>query len=895
MISLLASGRSGNIVSLTTEDGLANNSVFSIYKDSQSYIYIGTMSGVDRFDGTNIVNITFPTQKGDNSESKWVTCFLEENPATLLIGTKGGLWRLDKRSLSVERVFAETISFDVNRMVKGNSGALYLATSHGVFVLKDGRLSRLSVLGGSKDVRLDVVDMSMGRRGKGYQLWLVARHSLINYFNGKSVEYSYNEGNVGCCDKLLQVVQTHDGRLFVGTADDGLKLFVPKTGRFESYFLKGQRINSLAMEGNSLLVSTGDTGAYEIDLATNTLKHVYDKTNARFNSPVCFYRDMDGCDWLGYRFFGLDYSQYDRGVFHTFEIPAVFNSADFNLRSFNLDGRFTMLGTRNGLYAVDSKQGGVRFIGKDRLRSDLVSQIAYFHDRYYVGTIGGGCSVLDGNSLAFVEVPSIKSLGNCNVYEILCDADGNVWFCTSSGLGCYNVNTGKMRIFTTQNSQLPDNEVFCICIDSNGVGWVSTRGGLCLFDPNTGGITIQGVPAEVKSKGKMRSITRSGPNTVLFIPQQGYPLSYNQATGRFVELNVGLEDNAPEFLFYGEFKGGVIFCTEDGLYYRKGVRMRRFGYIDGLPNLEFQSHSFTVKDDRLYFATNGGLVYAGLNELCQVVNRRIPIIINEIQTDHWYSDKETNEANFDRKIKLSRYSSDLSLSFSPLIYGNTKGLKYRYKLEGYDKDWHFASHSRKIFYHSLPSGDYVLKIEAFGKSEVSAEVKISVPFTYASIVISVMALLLITFVAHVAYCRILKKEYIWDKFLPKPIIEKYRHSKMDRREGESMVNMLLKYMDEKKPYLNPELSMSDLAKGCGCTTHTLSQLFSLFLKRSYYDFVSEYRVKEFKRLAADSHYNKYTINALAEKCGFRSRTPFLTAFKKFTGKTPKDYLKEVRN
>lgn len=86
--------------------------------------------------------------------------------------------------------------------------------------------------------------------------------------------------------------------------------------------------------------------------------------------------------------------------------------------------------------------------------------------------------------------------------------------------------------------------------------------------------------------------------------------------------------------------------------------------------------------------------------------------------------------------------------------------------------------------------------------------------------------------------------------------------------------------------------MTDLAKAIGTSNHTLSQIFTQYMHRNYYDFIAEYRIAEFKRLAALPEYSKFTIMAIAEKCGFKSRTSFFTAFKNHTGCTPKEYMEK---
>lgn len=98
-------------------------------------------------------------------------------------------------------------------------------------------------------------------------------------------------------------------------------------------------------------------------------------------------------------------------------------------------------------------------------------------------------------------------------------------------------------------------------------------------------------------------------------------------------------------------------------------------------------------------------------------------------------------------------------------------------------------------------------------------------------------------------------------------------------------------MKKEKPYTNPDLKSKDLALMIDSSAHALSFLFNQYLHKSYYDYINEYRVDEFKRLVKETDVSKYTLSTLAERCGFSSRATFFRHFKAITGLTPAEYLK----
>lgn len=105
---------------------------------------------------------------------------------------------------------------------------------------------------------------------------------------------------------------------------------------------------------------------------------------------------------------------------------------------------------------------------------------------------------------------------------------------------------------------------------------------------------------------------------------------------------------------------------------------------------------------------------------------------------------------------------------------------------------------------------------------------------------------------------------------------------------------LLDVLDTQKPYTNPDLQLADLARMVGVSSYKLSIYFSQSLGVTYYDFINNYRVAEFKRLAAEDAGERYTLTVLSELAGFSSRATFFRYFKKTQGETPAAYLRRLQ-
>lgn len=101
---------------------------------------------------------------------------------------------------------------------------------------------------------------------------------------------------------------------------------------------------------------------------------------------------------------------------------------------------------------------------------------------------------------------------------------------------------------------------------------------------------------------------------------------------------------------------------------------------------------------------------------------------------------------------------------------------------------------------------------------------------------------------------------------------------------------LIRYMEDEKPYLNPELSLPELADSLNIPRNQLSGVINRFHKINFYEFVNQYRVDEVKRLMNDADNKRFKLISLAYDAGFNSKASFYRIFKQLTKMTPTEYL-----
>jgi AraC-like DNA-binding protein len=122
----------------------------------------------------------------------------------------------------------------------------------------------------------------------------------------------------------------------------------------------------------------------------------------------------------------------------------------------------------------------------------------------------------------------------------------------------------------------------------------------------------------------------------------------------------------------------------------------------------------------------------------------------------------------------------------------------------------------------------------------------------------------------------------------------YQKSGLTDEEAQSHLKDLLQIMDIKKPYLNSDLTLKDLAAELSISQHNLSEILNTQLNRNFYDFVNGYRIEEVKRRMSDLESEKYSLLAIAYDSGFNSKSAFNTIFKKQTNVTPSQYRSQLK-
>jgi AraC-like DNA-binding protein len=124
---------------------------------------------------------------------------------------------------------------------------------------------------------------------------------------------------------------------------------------------------------------------------------------------------------------------------------------------------------------------------------------------------------------------------------------------------------------------------------------------------------------------------------------------------------------------------------------------------------------------------------------------------------------------------------------------------------------------------------------------------------------------------------------------------KYKSSHLSDDDKQQLLASILEVMDTNDEIFSPDFSLERLAMLSGSKYKYVSQVINEHYQQNFNNFLNSYRIKEAcKRMGDVEHYGNYTIEAISESVGFKSRSTFVTSFKRITGLTPSQYQHMAR-
>ncbi|HXJ97125.1 MAG TPA: two-component regulator propeller domain-containing protein [Terriglobia bacterium] len=685
-----------------TESGLPQDSVLALAQTPDNYLWLGTEEGLVRFDGVRFS--VFDKNNTPEIGSNLIQALLVDHEGSLWIGSGGG----------------------------------------GLVQYKDGRFKAYTTRQGlSNDSVLSLYEDAQS------VLWIGTDGGGLDYLKaGRFHSYTSKEGLLS--GAVFALAGDHQGRLWIGT-HNGLNLM--KDGHVTSFTtangLPSNYVRSL-YAGTQDTLWIGTNGGGLARLQDGRISVYTTRDGLASNDVLAAYEDADGSLWLGTagglnRFRGGQFTAYNSKVGLTNnEVLCIFQDREASL----------WIGTDGGGLNRLRDGPATSYTSLQGLTNDVVLPLFEDHEgALWIGTNGGGVNRLkDGRLTAYT---SKDGLSDDKVFSIGETADGSLWIGTRKGLSRFH--SGRFSVYTAKNG-LPDDAVMSISKDHAGNLWLGTRGGLTQLSQGhfttyttRDGLSSDNVlPIAEDAQGALWIGTVGGGLNRF---QNGKFTTYTTKNGLASDVVLALHFDQEGTLWIGT-GGGLqrlrdgrftTYSTRNGLFddtvfeilednlghlwmsSNKGVfRVNKrdlekvaagearvftsqpYGTAEGMKTKEcnggFQPAGTKTRDGRLWFPTIKGVV--AINPAALKGNPIPPTVVIE-------------DAVVDKKIfsgeapvQAAPGKGQIEIHYTAPSFISPDRVHFRFRLQGFDKEWVEAGSRRTAYYTNIAPGTYHFQVMA---------------------------------------------------------------------------------------------------------------------------------------------------------------------------------------
>lgn len=691
------------------ENGLPQNSVTAVAQTSDGYIWIGTYSALARFDGVRFT--IFDTGNTPGLHSSRVTSLFEAEDGTLWIGDEDGVLT-QLRSGRFESVDFQPPWSDRNifRIGADDAGDLWLVNRGGLLTRLKDSLSYAPAASAS----LGAVNVSTLPRG----LWVIDNGTVSTVQQGKLTPLKFD--GLPQENYVQGVCPGSQGGLWV--ANNG-KLREWDGGHWtkdlgQAPWPMGPLTAMLRTRSGFVVGGTADQGLYLVSDHGEVLH--FGRTNGLPSDWVTSaIEDREGNLWVGTRG-GL-------AMLHSTSVATV-GPPDrwqgfpvLSVTAGEDDGEIWAATEGAGLYHLKHDQWS-HFEQASGLANLFVWSVSRdTNGLIWAGTWGGGVFV--GKNDVFNHVPGLDS--NLQALAVFHEADGVTWLGTSAGLLRYESNQAEW-IVRAPMMTMPD--VRCIVRDNAGTLWFGMFGG------GLGRYKAGEFQQYRKSDGLPSDFIqclRADADGSLWIGTFGGGLA-RLKQGQFAVIgrnqglpsnDIGYMDEDGQGFFWMSSHNGVLRVRKtdlvrcaDGL--SQEIYCQLFAVNDGLPTVEcsggLQPAGCKTPDGRLWFPTSEGLVTID-PESVHANPLPPPVIIERLLVDGQVTEAPTNHGT---RLRIPPGRHRVELQYTALSYIAPERVRFKYRLNGLDKDWISAGTSRAANYGYIPPGSYSFQVIACNNDAV---------------------------------------------------------------------------------------------------------------------------------------------------------------------------------
>jgi signal transduction histidine kinase/CheY-like chemotaxis protein/ligand-binding sensor domain-containing protein len=701
-------------------EGLPQNSVRSIVQTSDGYLWLATQKGLVRFDGAEftVFNLANTPTLGDNH----IICLTTDSRGTLWIGTGLGVVSHQGGHFTPLVTSIPLPSTTVRAIYVDTAGTLWIGTEAGVAKHRDGKTSLVLSGNRNEDHVHTLLEYPAGT------MWAGTNGGLVKISGESHITYTKREGLPS--NSVWALTAGAPGDLWIGTRPGGLTLL--RDGRFTTYTpedgLTQRSIIALSRDrAGNLWIGTDGGGLNRLSSGKFTS---YQTTAGLSNQIVrCIYEDQEGSLWVGTAGGGLNQFKDN-----SFAVRSMREDLPSDLvRSIYQDAAGDVwLGTGNGAAKISHGQTTL-YTTKNGLSSDLTWPV--FRDRG--GNLWAGS---EEGILRFFRGADLNSRGAGQTWQlqgsvriIYQQRNGAIWVCTTDEL--LEISPGRKILFRVKNDHGSD-WIRSITQRADGSMWFGGDAGVQRFNE---GELVPALPATLHLRGKHITAlheTADGSLWIVIANAGLYRISRNKVSILTtaqglpdLDMYEMIEDDSHHFWITS--RSGLLRVAHQELDQVADGRIKRatvevFGEAQGIQgNGDFAwgyyPSASKMRDGTIWFPTYGGALIVDPARL-RTNLLPPPVYIESVSAD--------GQANITNGARL-KSGANMALHYTGLSFLSPHNVLFRYRLEGFDREWVDAANRRVAYYTNLPSGSYRFQVKACNNDGVWNQTGASFSFIVA--------------------------------------------------------------------------------------------------------------------------------------------------------------------
>ena len=726
--------------SITVNDGLTQHDVSCIIQDSFGFIWIGTYDGLNRYDGSNILNFLHITDNVESLSSNRILCLFEDSKKRIWIGTDGhGLNYYSLISEKFVRVQTPQGFNLIHGITENSKGEIFIATSKGVLkIIEDNNIVSTDIL----QLPLTGLSINSIKTNTENTIYFATNNGIWFLKDGTCKQIKNTENQY--CSNIIIV---KDGNLW-GSRNGNLILIEPKNDSYEIKEIKAfpkAYIRGLAeSKDGTIWIGTMNKGLFGINPSNYSIiqeikSTPLDERGLLSNSILCLFCDPTNTLWVGNRQ-GLCFTNLSNKNFKSISFNEIQNMPHKpHIRTLFADNEFLYYGIQSvGCFRYSIKNKTTKKINtEDDIEPLSMKKI---NEKLYIGT-SKGIYVQRGSNLDFTYDPLITEHDPGTFFAVtsFCeDVNGNIYFGTTNGLIVRKGNTTDWIHYShPQTGFLRGNRIFSLLYDTEeNCVWVGTiSSGLYKLNLTADGIFLS-LEAYEQSMQKNYKIVNNtiwcfykGNDGTLWAGTDAGILKKPKNSNAFTQIKTeGIVDK--KIMGVIEDKSGSLWLSNSqGLIRFEPAlnKVHRYTYKDGLQSSTFTEAIGKNEHGTLFFGSIDGINYFDPLDIKDNPFQS-PISISDFKVHnisispgktYFGSEVLKKSINLTQELTLNYKQNNFMFEFTGTNYANTEGNQFRYKLEGYNSDWIYtAGDHRFASYSNLEHGTYTFKIEAVNRGEI---------------------------------------------------------------------------------------------------------------------------------------------------------------------------------